>query len=200
MPFAIKTGRPRLSGSLCALLFSSAAAGSLCPATNAWADAPAASDATQLEDVVVTARRREERLLDVPVAITAITAQEVQRYNVTNIQAIKLVAPQVSFDRAFTGSGTSIALRGVSSSSLDAGLEQSVLLDYDGMPLSRGRVLSDALFDIDGVDVLKGPQSLFFGKNTPGGVVSVRTAGPTKDLQGFAVSYTHLTLPTIYSV
>jgi iron complex outermembrane receptor protein len=186
MPFAIKTGRPRLRGSLCALLFSSAAAGSLCPATNAWADGPAASDATQLEDVVVTARRREERLLDVPVAITAITAEEVRRYNVTSVQGIKLVAPQLSFDRGFTGSGASIAMRGVSSSNLDAGLEQAVLVDYDGMPLSRGRILIDALFDIEGVNVLKGPQSLFFGKNTPGGVVSIKTAGPTDTLQAFA--------------
>jgi iron complex outermembrane receptor protein len=182
-------GRPR--NHLLAWLAATTAICSLGPATAALAQsAPGSAGATasepvQIEDVIVTARRRDERLLDVPVAITAISAEEAQRYNVTSIQSIRLVAPQVSFDRAFTGSGTSIALRGVSSSSLDAGLEQSVLLDYDGMPLSRGRVLSDALFDIDGIDVLKGPQSLFFGKNTPGGVVSVRTAGPTSDLQGF---------------
>ena len=186
MPSALKAGRPRLGGYLRALLLATAATCGACTASASRAEEkPAAAGVAQLEDVVVTARRREERLLDVPVAITAITAQQAQRYAVTDIQAIKLVAPQVSFDRAFTGSGTSIALRGVSSSSLDAGLEQSVLLDYDNMPLSRGRILSDALFDIGGIDVLKGPQSLFFGKNTPGGVVSIKTAGPTEKLEAY---------------
>jgi iron complex outermembrane recepter protein len=139
-----------------------------------------------LEEVVVTARRKEERLQDVPVAATAITAAEIQQYNITNIANVKVVAPQVSFDRAFTGSGTSIAMRGISSSSLDAGLEQSVLLDFDGMPISRGRILSDAIFDVQAIDVLKGPQSLFFGKNTPGGVVSVRSANPTDEFEAYA--------------
>lgn len=92
----------------------------------------------------------------------------------------------MTFDRGFTGSGTSISMRGVSSSSLDAGLEQSVLLDFDGMPISRGRILNDALFDVQAIEVMKGPQSLFFGKNTPGGVVSVRSADPTRTAEGYA--------------
>lgn len=137
-------------------------------------------------DIVVTARRRAERLQDVPVAVAVIDRREIRQYDLTNIANVKLVAPQVTFDRAFTGSGSSISLRGVSSSNLDAGLEQSVLIDFDGMPISRGRLLSDALFDIAGIDVLKGPQSLFFGKNTPGGVVSIHSALPTKEFSGFA--------------
>ena len=76
-------------------------------------------------------------------------------------------------------------MRGVSSASLDAGVEQSVLLQFDGMATSRGRILNDALFDIASVEVLKGPQTLFFGKNSPGGVVSVRSADPTRDLSGY---------------
>jgi iron complex outermembrane receptor protein len=147
-----------------------------------------AADATRavVEEIVVTARRREERLQDVPVAVQAFGAEQVRQYDITNISNIKVLAPQVSFDRAFTGSGTSISMRGISSASLDAGLEQSVLLDIDGMPISRGRILADAIFDVASIEVMKGPQALFFGKNTPGGVVSLRAALPTADHEGYA--------------
>jgi iron complex outermembrane recepter protein len=149
------------------------------------ADAAAAAPGG-LEEVLVTARRREERLQDVPVAVQAFTAEQIQRQDITNLSNIRVIAPQVSFDRGFTGSGTSISLRGISSSSLDAGLEQSVLIDMDGMPISRGRILADAIFDVASIEVMKGPQALFFGKNTPGGVVSLRAALPTSDHEGYA--------------
>lgn len=159
-------------------------AGALASPAMAADEAPAASEADDM-GIVVTARRREERLLDVPVAASVITSDQIAQYGMTSVQNIKIVAPQISLDRGFTGSGTSISIRGVSSSSLDAGVEQSVLLDFDGMAISRGRILNDALFDIAGVDVLKGPQALFFGKNSPGGVVSVKSANPTRELSGF---------------
>jgi iron complex outermembrane receptor protein len=136
-------------------------------------------------EIVVSARRREERLIDVPVAVSAISAEQIRQYDLTSVANIRILAPQISLDRGFTGSGTSISMRGVSSASLDAGVEQSVLLDFDGMAISRGRILNDALFDIQTVDVLKGPQALFFGKNSPGGVVSVKSADPTPEFSGF---------------
>lgn len=136
-------------------------------------------------EIVVTARRRTERLLDVPVAATAVSAAEIRQFDVTNLSNIKFAAPQLFIDKGGTGSGASISLRGVSSSNLDAGLEQSILIDYDGMPTSRGRLVSDALFDIDTLDVLKGPQALFFGKNSPGGVISIKSADPTDRFEGY---------------
>jgi outer membrane receptor protein involved in Fe transport len=148
-------------------------------ASSAQAGGPASGE------IVVTARQRNERLQDVPVAVTAITSAQVRQYGLTSVANIKILAPQISFDRGFTGAGASVSMRGVSSSSLDAGLEQSILVDMDGMPISRGRVFSDALFDLESVDVLKGPQSLFFGKNSPGGVVSLKSAGPTRSFEGY---------------
>lgn len=135
--------------------------------------------------IVVMARGREEKLIDVPVAASVATAEDLRRHDISSVANIKIVAPQISLDRGFTGSGTSITMRGVSSTSIDAGVEQSVLLDFDGVAISRGRILADALFDLSGVDVLKGPQPVFFGKNSPGGVVSVRSADPTSELSGF---------------
>lgn len=148
--------------------------------------APAAKQGEEIDRVVVSARRRSERMIDVPVSTIAVGAAEVRQYDMTAVANIKLVAPQVSFDRGFTGGGASISMRGVSSSSLDAGLEQSVLLDFDGMAISRGRIINDAMFDLEEIDILKGPQTVFFGKNSPGGVVSIKSASPTSVLSGFA--------------
>src|ERR1700722_2156777 len=150
------------------------------------ADTAAAASAGDIEELVVTARRRSERLIDVPVAVTAVTVEQIRQYDLTEAANIKIVAPQITLDRGFTGAGASISMRGVSSSSLDAGVEQSVLLDFDGMAMSRGRILNDAMFDLEGIEVLKGPQALFFGKNSPGGVVSVKSADPTDTFTGFA--------------
>jgi iron complex outermembrane recepter protein len=136
-------------------------------------------------DVVVTARRREERLQDVPVAATVVDQQQIRQFDLTSVANIRLAAPEITLDRGFTGSATSISLRGVSSSAIDAGVEQSVLLDFDGMAISRGRILNDALFDVESLTVLKGPQAVFFGKNSPGGVVSVRSAAPGKTFNGY---------------
>jgi iron complex outermembrane receptor protein len=145
----------------------------------------AKANAESSDTVVVSARRRSERLLDVPVAATAVGEKELRQYDLTSAQNIKIVVPQITLDRGFTGSGASISMRGVNSTSIDAGVEQSVLIDYDGMAISRGRVLNDALFDLDSISVLKGPQALFFGKNSPGGVVSMKSANPSKTLEGF---------------
>lgn len=164
---------------------SAASAASAADSAQAASAQPAAAGEDS-QKIVISARRRSERMIDVPVAATAVGAGEIRQYDLTQVANIRLVAPQITFDRGFTGGGASISMRGVSSSSLDAGLEQSVLLDFDGMAISRGRVLNDAMFDIDEIDVLKGPQTLYFGKNSPGGVVSIKSAAPTKSLSGYA--------------
>ena len=144
------------------------------------------AEGTEDNVVIVTARRRSEKLQDVPVAVTSVGEKEIRQYDLTSVQNIKLVAPQITLDRGFSGAGGSISMRGVSSSSTgDGGVEQSVLIDYDGMAMSRGRVLNDPLFDMESIAVLKGPQALFFGKNSPGGVVSFKSAGPTEYREGY---------------
>ena len=148
--------------------------------------ADAAAEPGELQEVVVSARLRAERWVDVPVAVTAATPEQLRQYDLTSMANVRLVAPEITLDRGFTGSGTSVSMRGVSSSSLDAGLEQSILLVFDGMEMSRGRILNDALFDVASIEVMKGPQALFFGKNSPGGVVAVKSADPTREFSGFA--------------
>lgn len=173
-----------VAASLMTLTTAVAAAQTAEPPVAAAEPEPAIGEAAAI-DIVVTARRRAERLQDVPVAATIVTPQQIRQYDLTSVANIRIVAPEISLDRGFTGSGSSISLRGVSSSSIDAGVEQSVLLDFDGMAISRGRILNDAMFDIDSLTVLKGPQAVFFGKNSPGGVVSVRSAAPGSEVNGY---------------
>lgn len=145
----------------------------------------AQSEATVLEDVLVTARRRTESLQDVPVAVTAVSAQQLQNNLASDLAKIGELAPQVVIGRQTIGTGAVIGIRGISSTSSDPGLDQSVAVAIDGIVLGRGRVISTAMFDLEQVEVLEGPQALFFGKNSPGGVVSTRSAGPGRNFQGY---------------
>jgi outer membrane receptor protein involved in Fe transport len=169
------------------------AAMALCWATPAAAqDAAPPADTTaerpqaNVEDIIVTARRRNESLLNVPVAITALSEQEINRYAATDLTKIGQLVPQVQIVRSGAGTGGSFAIRGVGSSPGDAGIEQTVSVNIDGIQISRGRAVLQSFFDVQQVEVLKGPQALFFGKNSPGGVISVKTVGPTDTFQGYA--------------
>lgn len=137
-------------------------------------------------DIIVTARRREETLLDVPVAISAVSAVQLERSGATDLQKIGQMIPQVILAKTGGGgAGASFTIRGLGSSALDAGIDQTVSLNIDGIQISRGRLVAQSFFDIQQVEVLKGPQALFFGKNSPGGVVSLRTKGATSTLEGY---------------
>lgn len=135
------------------------------------------------DDIIVTARRRDERLIDAPVAITAIGAQTLQSYSVSRVTDMTTLVPSLIAGKAASGSSASIFLRGVGSTALSAGFDQSVSFVIDGLPMSRGREISLPQFDIKGVEVLKGPQALFFGKNTTAGLISITSNGPSDEFE-----------------
>lgn len=145
------------------------------------ADQQAASEqSTANENVIlVTARRRDERLIDAPVAITAVGGEVLDTYSVNEVTDLAQLVPSMVTSKAASGSSASIFLRGVGSTALSAGFDQSVSFVVDGLPMSRGREISLPQFDIQRVEVLKGPQALFFGKNTTGGLISIVSNGPT---------------------
>ncbi|NWG53016.1 MAG: TonB-dependent receptor [Hydrogenophilaceae bacterium] len=184
----VRAGRRRLSGLstmvLCAAgaAFGAAGAPSVALAQDAQAEEAQAED-SQSDEIVVTARRREERLQDVPVAITALSGEQLEGYNVTSIGDITSFVPSMVVGRQVTGSSSSIFLRGVGSSSLSAGFDQSVSFNLDGLAMSRGREILFSQYDISSVEVLKGPQALYFGRNTTGGLVSVTTNGPSDEFE-----------------
>jgi len=139
-----------------------------------------------IETVLVTARKRSERLIDVPVSATAFGSEALERYSTNDLTALGTQIPQVSIDHAASGNGAIITIRGIGSASVDAGIEQEVTVNIDGVPISRGRVVEMAMFDNASVEVLKGPQALYFGKNSPAGVIILNSTDPGDTFEGYA--------------
>lgn len=148
--------------------------------TQAWAaDEQPTPAVTSVDEIIVTARRRDERLIDAPVAISALGGKALATYSVTKVSDLATMVPSLIAGKAASGSSASIFLRGVGSTALSAGFDQSVSFVMDGLPMSRGRELSLPQYDIQRVEVLKGPQALFYGKNTTGGLISIVTNDAT---------------------
>ncbi|WP_240704777.1 TonB-dependent receptor [Croceicoccus sediminis] len=137
-----------------------------------------------LNEIVVTARKREESVQDVPVAVTAMSEEMIQNRDITSIEKIAAATPNLNVGRASNGSSAQITLRGIGSSSTSIGIEQSVAIVVDGAYYGQGRVIEEGFFDLARVEVLKGPQALFFGKNATAGVISLTTNDPTYDWTG----------------
>ncbi|MGE0666351.1 MAG: TonB-dependent receptor [Sphingomonadales bacterium] len=153
-------------------------------AAPAWAQDPPTRTGG-IESVTTTARKQEETLIDVPVAVSALTEADLDRYNSTRLTEIGDMVPQLQITPGTSGNGGAVILRGIASSSTNAGIETAVSFNVDGIQISRGYISRAAFFDLAQVEVLKGPQALFFGKNSPAGVVSLRSKGPGSEWEGY---------------
>ena len=142
-----------------------------------------ASVLAQLEEVVVTARKREESLQDVPVVVTAMDRGAIEQRSIQSMDDLGAFVPGLT---SVSGGGTDpsggISLRGVQTGSINVTSDQSVTLNIDGMQVESVLGYRAGQVDLARIEVLKGPQALFFGKNSPGGVVAITTANPTEEL------------------
>ncbi len=177
-------GQHRISGAL--IVSAAVAVASWTSPLYAQSVPQESSDSSVLQEIVVTARKREERLIDVPVAVTAVTAATINQYQATNLAEIGNLVPGVSLERTQSGSsGATLTIRGVGNLASDYGNEQPVAVNIDGVQITKGHVADIGFFDLDSVQVLKGPQSLFFGKNSPAGVVVLNSVMPGSTLAGY---------------
>ena len=135
-----------------------------------------------LDEIVVVAQKKEERLQDVPVSVGVVQGANIDRLGLANMEQLSRYVP--SFTVAETGSGNRITMRGISSGT-NRGFEQSVGLFNDGIYGGRNRQFTVPFFDVERVEVLKGPQGVLFGKNTVAGAVSIVTAKPTHSPQAW---------------
>jgi iron complex outermembrane receptor protein len=140
----------------------------------------------QLEEVVVTARKRSESLLEIPAAITAVSGAALERRGLTSMEGIANATPELVIYTGNSAGGAGISLRGVGSPYSSVGIEQAVSINVDGVYFGRGRVIHSAVFDVERVEILKGPQALFFGKNATAGVVAITTRGPSDEFEALA--------------
>lgn len=133
-------------------------------------------------DVVVTARKRSERLQDVPLSIAAVSGQTMQQQGIRKIEDLQTKVP--NFKMTETGIGSQIAIRGIFSG-VNQGFEQSVGTYVDGIHYGRAQQARAPFLDVERVEVLRGPQSILFGKNSIAGALNIISAQPTKDLEGY---------------
>ncbi len=144
---------------------------------------PPAAAAGGIEDIVVTARKRSESAQNIPVSVTAISQAKIERYDLTSIEKVAAATPQFQVGRASNGSGAQITLRGIGSQATSIGLEQSTAIIVDGVYYGYGHIINEGFFDLARMELLKGPQALFFGKNATAGVVSITSADPTEKFE-----------------
>lgn len=136
-----------------------------------------------LEEVVVTAQKREETIQDVGIAITALDGSRLADAQVNNIQDLQGMAPSLTLGESF--GFAQIMIRGVGTDNPFAGGDPSVALHVDGVVIGRSSAQLGSLFDIQRIEVLRGPQGTLYGRNTTGGSVNVITNDPTPEFRGY---------------
>src|SRR5690349_8169553 len=145
------------------------------------AASPAFADSEKLEEVLITARRREERLLDVPDSVTALTATAIQSARITSVKDVALRVPNFSLVEGQQPGAELLNVRGVCQARNG---DPPVAVVIDGVQISNALQISQALFDVERIEVLKGPQGAVYGRNAIGGAINVTTRAPTNDVQG----------------
>jgi iron complex outermembrane receptor protein len=146
---------------------------------------PTAADSGALEEVVVTAERREENIQNVPISVAAFSAEAMQSRNITDIHALGNLTPGVNLDAGAPFSGDrsvlSASIRGIGQDDFAFNLNPGVGVYVDGVFLARTIGANQNLLDVDRVEILKGPQGTLFGSNTIGGAISIVTHTPGDD-------------------
>ncbi len=135
-----------------------------------------------LEEIVVTAQKREQSMQDVPIAVTAVTAENLQANRIFTVNDLSAVAPGVTVKPSAGGISTpSFTIRGQTSFGVVAGSDKQVSIYVDGVYIGSPRGSIFQLPDIQRLEVLRGPQGTLFGRNATAGAVSITTRDPTGD-------------------
>jgi len=140
----------------------------------------------QVEEIVVSARKRQELLEDTPVSVTALSEETLREAGVNRIDDIQQLVPNVTFQTSSNGSEALVYIRGVGLPRALTSFDPGVGIYVDGvfLPRAQGSLLD--VVDVAQIEVLRGPQGTLFGKNTVGGAVSFTTQKPTDQLEAFA--------------
>jgi len=147
-------------------------------------DAPAPevkTSASDEGDIVVTARRRNERLQEVPLSVTAYSGEALKERGIENVSDLASTTPGLRIDNFSNRSALIINIRGQMQTNLDASLDPSVGIYVDGIYVPKLYGANAGLVDIQSLQVLRGPQGTLFGRNTPGGAILITTADPTME-------------------
>lgn len=155
-------------------------------------DQDAAEEQDGLGVIVVTAQRREENLQDVPLSISTLSDDKLDAIGAggQDVRALSARVPSLVVESSFGRTFPRFYIRGLGNTDFDFNASQPVSLVYDDVVLENPILKGFPIFDLDRVEVLRGPQGTLFGRNTPAGIVKFDSARPTNDLEGYGkVSY-----------
>jgi outer membrane receptor protein involved in Fe transport len=157
-------------------LVAAAVAAALVPSTRLLAQSEG------LEEILVTAQRREQSLQDVPISVTAITGQAIEEGGFSDVEDLSIFVPNLFMRDAFTGQ--SLIVRGVGTSTGNEAFEQAVAAFSDGVYYGRDNLSQGAVFDLERVEVVRGPQPTFAGQSATAGAINVITRKPGEIWEG----------------
>lgn len=138
-----------------------------------------------LEEIIVTAQKREQGILEVPAAVSAISGEMLDNLGINDFSGITAVTPSLTIKGSGNNTNASVNLRGIGTYAFSIGVEPSVLVMVDDVPVIQQAQAFNGLADIARIEVLRGPQATLFGKNSSAGVINIVTAGPTDEFEGF---------------
>ncbi len=139
-----------------------------------------------IEQITVTSQKRVERLNEVPVAVSVLREDQINSAFVNNIESLQALVPSVSFRKGNTTRNSAITVRGIGTISFSVAAEPSVSTVVDGVVMGRSGQAFVDLYDLERIEVLRGPQGTLFGKNASAGVVNITTKRPSDEFEGTA--------------
>lgn len=138
-----------------------------------------------IEEIIVTAQKREENAADVPIAISVLGGQQIDSSFLSNMEELQALVPSVSFRTGNTTRNSALTVRGIGTISFSVAAEPSVSTVVDGVVLGRSGQAFGDLYDLERIEVLRGPQGTLFGKNASAGVVNITTRRPDDEFSGY---------------
>ncbi|MCC2601641.1 TonB-dependent receptor domain-containing protein [Sphingopyxis yananensis] len=147
------------------------------------AQAAQSQTAPQYDEIIVTAQKKEERIQDVPIAMTALSAKALDEYKIEGGSELLRAIPNVNFSKS-NFSMYNFSIRGIGTKAISASSDPAVAINFNNTPLIRNRLFEAEFFDMERIEVLRGPQGTLYGRNATGGVVNLIPAQPTADFAG----------------
>ncbi len=156
----------------------------VCLAVASALSSTAIAQESQLDEIVITATKREQTLQEAPVAVTVTSAETIEQARITDLSDLQSIIPSLRITTLQNSTQVNLVIRGFGNGANNPGVEPSVGLFIDGVYRSRSAASIGDLFDLERIEVLRGPQSTLFGQNASAGVISVLTAKPSYEWGG----------------